>query len=34
MPTACAADLRAELLDRVWGPTRRAALRQDGELAA
>ena len=34
MPTACAADLRAELLDRVWGPTRRAALRQDAELAA
>src|SRR5215469_6475744 len=33
MPTACAADLRAELLARVWGPTRRAAFRQDAELA-
>jgi len=34
MPTACAADLREELLARVWGPTRRAAFRQDAELAA
>src|SRR5215469_7474857 len=34
MPTACAADLREELLARVWVPTRRAALRQDAELEA
>jgi hypothetical protein len=33
MPTACAADLREELLARVWGPTARAASRQDAELA-
>src|SRR5215475_7595948 len=34
MPAACAADLRQELLARVWGPTIRAASRQDAELAA
>jgi hypothetical protein len=34
MPAACAADLREELLARVWGPTIRAASRQDAELAA
>ena len=34
MPTASAADLREELLARVWEPTRRAALRQDAELEA
>jgi hypothetical protein len=34
MPAACAADLREELLARVWGPTLRAASRQDAELAA
>ena len=34
MPAACAADLREELLARVWGPTARAASRQDAELAA
>jgi len=34
MPTARAADLREELLARVWAPTLRAALRQDAELAA
>ena len=33
MPAACAADLREELLARVWGPTTRAASRQDAELA-
>src|SRR2546421_371255 len=33
MPAACAADLREELLARVWGPTARAASRQDAELA-
>jgi hypothetical protein len=33
MPVACAADLREELLARVWGPTARAASRQDAELA-
>jgi hypothetical protein len=34
MPTASAADLREELLARVWEPTRRAASRQDAELEA
>ena len=34
MPAACAADLREELLARVWGPTVRAASRRDAELAA
>ena len=34
MPTACAADLREDLLARVRAPTLRAALRQDAELAA
>src|SRR5215470_3357354 len=34
MPAACAADLREELLARVWGPTLRAASHQDAELAA
>jgi hypothetical protein len=34
MPAACAADLREELLARVWGPTIRAASGQDAELAA
>jgi Domain of unknown function (DUF222) len=34
MPVACAADLREELLARVWGPTAQAASRQDAELAA
>ena len=34
MPAACAADLREELLARVWGPTIRAASRQDAHLAA
>jgi hypothetical protein len=34
MPAACAADLREELLARVWGPTARAASSQDAELAA
>jgi Domain of unknown function (DUF222) len=34
MPAACAADLREELLARVWGPTVRAASRWDAELAA
>jgi hypothetical protein len=34
MPAACAADLREELLARVWGPAARAASRQDAELAA
>jgi hypothetical protein len=34
MPAACAANLREELLARVWGPTARAASRQDAELAA
>src|SRR5215467_7509696 len=34
MPAACAADLREELLTRVWGPTIRAASRRDAELAA
>jgi hypothetical protein len=33
MPAACAADLREELLARVWGPTIRAASRQDAHLA-
>jgi hypothetical protein len=33
MPAACAADLREELLARVWGPTIRAASRQDAVLA-
>jgi len=33
LSTACAADLREELLARVWGPTIRAASRQD-ELVA
>ena len=33
MPAACAADLREELLARVWGPTTRAASRQDAQLA-
>ena len=32
MPAACAADLREELLARVWGPTIRAASRQDAHL--
>jgi hypothetical protein len=31
---ACAADLREELLSRIWAPTVRAASRQDDELAA
>ena len=34
MPAACAADLREELLARIWAPTIRAASRQDDELAA
>ena len=34
MPAACAADLREELLARVWGPAARAASRQDAGLAA
>src|SRR5215831_2053992 len=34
MPTLCAADLREELLARVWEPTARAASRRDAELAA
>jgi hypothetical protein len=34
MPAACAADLREELLARVWGPTTRTASRQDAEPAA
>jgi Domain of unknown function (DUF222) len=34
MPAACAADLREELLARVWGPTTRAVSRQDAEPAA
>ena len=34
MPAVCAAELREELLARVWGPTTRAAARQDAELAA
>ncbi len=34
MPAACVTDLREELLARVWGPTLRAASRQDAELAA
>ena len=34
MPAVCDADLREELLARVWGPTIRAASRQDAELAA
>jgi hypothetical protein len=34
MPAACAADLREELLARVWGPTVRAASRRDAELVA
>jgi hypothetical protein len=34
MPAACVADLREELLARVWAPTLRAASRQDAELAA
>ena len=34
MPAACAADLREELLARVWGPTAWAASRQDAEPAA
>jgi hypothetical protein len=34
MPAACVADLREELLARVWGPTARAASGQDAELAA
>jgi hypothetical protein len=34
MPAACAADLREELLARVWGPTIRAASRQDAEPTA
>jgi hypothetical protein len=33
MPAACAADLREELLARVWVPTIRAASRQDAHLA-
>ena len=33
MPAACAADLREELLARVWGPAIRAASRQDAVLA-
>ena len=33
MPAACAADLREELVARVWGPTIRAASRQDAVLA-
>ena len=32
MPAVCAADLREELLARVWGPTIRAASRQDAAL--
>jgi Domain of unknown function (DUF222) len=34
MPAAHTADLREELLARVWGPTVRAASRRDAELAA
>ena len=34
MPAVCAADLREELLARVWGPTVRTASRRDTELAA
>src|SRR5262249_56035450 len=34
MAGACAADVREELLARVWAPTIRAASRQDDELAA
>src|SRR5215468_11632094 len=34
MPAVCAADLREELLARVWGPTARAASRQGAEPAA
>ena len=34
MAGACAADLREELLARIWAPTIRAASRQDDELAA
>ena len=33
MPAACAADLREELLARIWGPAIRAASRQDAVLA-
>ncbi|HYB89111.1 MAG TPA: DUF222 domain-containing protein [Streptosporangiaceae bacterium] len=33
MPAACAADLREELLARVWAPSLRSAARQDAELA-
>jgi hypothetical protein len=33
MPAVCAADLREELLARVWGPTIRAASHQDAVLA-
>jgi hypothetical protein len=31
MPAACAADLREELLARIWAPTIHAASRQDDE---